>query len=110
MKIVRGFRLLVLGLILCLPLTVLAMSLEEAKQQGLVGEQLNGYLGLVVNNVTAKKLITGINQKRKQKYEQLAKRNGVPLATISSLAGQKAIEKTPNGQYVQNSSGQWVKK
>ncbi|MGI0117690.1 YdbL family protein [Zooshikella sp. RANM57] len=110
MKIVHSFRLLVLGLILCVPLTVLAMGLEDAKQQGLVGEQLNGYLGLVVNNAAAKQLITEINQKRKQKYEQLAKRNGVPLSTIGKLAGQKAIEKTPPGQYIQNTGGQWVKK
>jgi uncharacterized protein YdbL (DUF1318 family) len=32
------------------------------------------------------------------------------LKQISLLAGEKTMKKTPAGQYIQNSSGQWVVK
>jgi len=89
-----------------------AIGLEDAKSQGLVGEQPNGYLEAVAPNPPAdvRALIADINAKRRQKYEQVARTNGTSLDVVETLAGKTAIEKTPPGQYVRSPSGRWIKK
>ena len=51
-----------------------ALSLQEAKAQGLVGEQANGYLAAVKSDASAdvKALVDDINVKRKEKYQSIA--------------------------------------
>jgi uncharacterized protein YdbL (DUF1318 family) len=89
-----------------------AMDLHQAKSEGLVGEQANGYLGLVNPNASAevKALINEINAKRKQEYQAIARRNNTELNVVEALAGKKAVERTATGQYVRLPSGKWVKK
>lgn len=87
-----------------------AISLSDAKQQGLVGEMSNGYLGVVVNNAQAKSLVANINQKRKSIYMNLARKNNITLQQVTALAGEKAIAKTQSGHLIKKSSGGWVKK
>jgi len=98
----------VAGLVSAQPL--FALSLEEAKSQGLVGERSNGYLGLVdPGNRDAQALAADINKKRHQAYQGIARRDGAKLSTVETLAGEKAIEKTKPGNYVEGPAG-WVKK
>lgn len=85
-----------------------ALELADAKEQGLVGEQRNGLLGVVEVSPQAEDLVKDINARRLVKYKQIAEENGMSLEQVLILAGEKAIKKTPAGQYIQNSSGQWV--
>ncbi len=90
-----------------------ALELDDAKNQGLVGEQLNGYLGVVVSPAPAdvRALVRDINAKRRQAYQRIASDNGIALDQVAALAGKKAIEKTPRGQYVQDpASGHWLRR
>ena len=89
-----------------------ALDLQSAKAQGLVGEQPNGYLGSVKGGASAEvnALIKEVNSARKQEYQSIAKRNNTELSVVEALAGKKAIEMTPSGQYVKSTSGQWIKK
>lgn len=87
-----------------------ALSLNDAKQQGLVGEMPNGYLGVVVDNAEAKSLVASVNKKRKSIYMNLARKNKITIQQVAALAGEKALAKTQSGHLVKNSSGQWVKK
>jgi uncharacterized protein YdbL (DUF1318 family) len=89
-----------------------AIDLHQAKAQGLVGEQPNGYLGLVDAGASAevKAMMNDINAKRRQEYQAIAKRNNTPLDVVEALAGKKAIERTAAGQYIKLPSGKWVKK
>jgi uncharacterized protein YdbL (DUF1318 family) len=75
-----------------------ALELDSAKSQGLVGEQPNGYLGVV--KATSEAVA----------YQRIARENGISLEQVANLAGQKAIEKTPAGEYVKTPTGQWVTK
>ena len=92
---------------LCFGMNAFSLTLGEAKSQGLVGEQPNGMLG-VVKNATPElvSLVTDINLKRKAAYEKIAQRNGTNINVVQQLAGEKAIAKTPTGQFVK-SAGQW---
>jgi uncharacterized protein YdbL (DUF1318 family) len=87
-----------------------ALSLEEAKSQGLIGEKVNGYLGLVVpGNAEAQALVKDVNQKRRQAYEEIARRNGTNITAVETLAGEKAVQNTKPGNFVEGPGG-WVKK
>ena len=91
---------------------LLALSLSEAKDQGLVGERPSGYLGIVgaAPSSGVEGLVTDINRQRREKYQEIATRNHTNLQAVELLAGKTAIEKTLPGHYVQLPSGNWVKK
>ena len=104
----RIFTILLAMLVFCQP--VLALDLQAAKNQGLVGETPSGYLGVVASgNAEAKQLADSINAKRKQEYEKIANNNKIPLKNVEQLAGKQAIDKTPAGQFIQI-GGAWKKK
>jgi uncharacterized protein len=96
--------------------SVLAMGLDEAKQkldsvkqQGLVGETPTGYLDVVSAEGQAKEVVDAINSARRDEYKRIAEKHDIPVTQVETVAGKKAIEKTPAGQYVQM-GGKWVKK
>ena len=95
---------------LLLSFSAFALELSDAKEQGLVGEQTNGLLGVVEASQEAADLVEDINARRLIKYKQIAVKNGMTLEQVSVLAGEKTIKKTPAGQYIKNSAGQWVVK
>ena len=102
--------LLSLAALLVLSGNGFCLDLQTAKAQGLVGETPTGYLAPVQPAHTeAKNLAQSINAQRKKQYEAIAKRNNTPLQAVEQLAGQKALEKTPAGQYIQL-NGVWRKK
>ena len=87
-----------------------ALTLEEAKTKGLVGEKASGYLGMVgAGSGDVQALVGDVNQKRRQAYEEIAKRNGTPVTTVEALAGEKAIQNTRSGNFVEGPGG-WLKK
>ena len=112
-KILQPFFFMVM---LAISVNAYAMTLQQAmgqlgsyKSQGLVGEQPNGYLGTVKNQNNADDLVKLINQARLAQYQKMANNNQVSVSDIQALAGQKAIQKTPSGYYIQI-NGQWIKK
>jgi len=86
-----------------------AIELDEAKDKGLVGELDTGYLGLVVEQADAQKLLEEINSKRRAIYISLAAKNDLTLEQVEKLAAQKAYNKTANGHYLWL-DGAWKKK
>lgn len=109
-------RLITLIMALCLSLPVMAMTLNEAmasldsaKENGLLGEQPNGYLGVVKAEGQAAEIARLINAARRAEYQRLARENGITLDDVEAIAGQKAIERTPPGQYIQL-NGKWLRK
>ena len=93
-----------------------ALTLQQAmgqlgnyKSQGIVGEQPNGYLGIVQTKNEAKQLVQLINNARKAQYQKMANTNKITIQDIETLAGKKALQKTQPGHYIQV-NGRWVKK
>lgn len=110
------FPTLIISLLLSLSFNAQAMNLQQAMQnlssykaQGLVGEQPNGYLGVVKNQQSAASLVDFINQARKEKFVKIAKTHQLSITKIEALAGKKAFQKTPSGQFIQL-NGHWQKK
>jgi hypothetical protein len=105
-------RWIVPALLLVLAGTAAAQGLDQAKAQGLVGERVDGFVGVVGADAPAavRALVDQINAERRARYDEIAKKNGTPLDAVAKIAGQKLVERVPAGQYVAGPDGQWQQK
>ncbi len=104
-------KILLLLSVLCAPLAAWGIELGSAKQQGLVGEQANGYLGSTgAQSAEVSALVKDVNGRRRAKYQQIATKNGISMADVEALAGEKAIARTASGNYIKPTTGGWRKK
>lgn len=105
---------LISSLFFCLIIShsAFATTLQEAKSQGLVGEQIDGYVGLVADSIPneVRALVQDVNDQRKQLYAQIAAENNLEIEQVRLVAYERAVQATQSGHYIQNSSGNWVKK
>ncbi|MGX9460926.1 YdbL family protein [Shewanella sp. A14] len=90
--------------------TAWAMTLQEAKTNRIVGEQPNGYLGIVIDSPEAQQLVLTVNKKRKEHYQAIAQRNNISLEKVATLAAKKAMQAAEPGHMIQTPQGQWLKK
>ncbi|EAM7548283.1 YdbL family protein [Salmonella enterica subsp. enterica] len=105
----KYLMLWVLTLSLLTP-SVWALTLDEARTQGRVGETLNGYLVALKNDAKTQKLVLDINHARRASYQQLADSNHLPVDEVAKMAGQKLVERARPGEYVQGINGKWMRK
>ncbi|WP_039056015.1 YdbL family protein [Enterobacter sp. Bisph1] len=91
-------------------LSALALTLDEARSQGRVGETLNGYLAPISQDKETLMLVDRINKARTESYQQLAERNNIAIDDVAKMAGQKLVERARPGDYVQGINGKWLKK
>lgn len=107
-KLIKKFSLTMVAL--TITFSAWAVSLEQAKQQGLVGEMANGYLGIVITSPEVTSLVAEVNKKRKSLYLDIARKNKLSMKQVTTLAGEKAIAKTSSGHLIKMTSGGWIKK
>ena len=74
-----------------------ADPLDDAKDAGQVGEQANGYIGLVSASAPAAvaELVKDINTKRRAEYNRIAEKNNLTIAQVEALAGRKRLNAPP---------------
>lgn len=89
-----------------------AIDIQDAKDQGLVGESKTGYLAAVSTPASAevRALIADVNQKRKEQFTETASKTGVTVEQVAFRFYELAVQKTEAGHYYQDSSGGWKKK
>lgn len=83
---------------------------EQAKDECIVGEQADGYLGFVPGASASAELrreVRDINQQRKEIYADLARRNGVSISVTAALTAEKLIGQASSGQCIRDQSGNW---
>lgn len=112
----KTLKTLLLSALFAFSLPVLAMNLQQAmsalpnaKTQGIVGEQPNGYLGVIQTSSEAESIAKLINDARRAEYARLAKENNIAVADVEAMAGQKAVERTQRGHYILI-DGKWLQK
>ncbi|MCB1691159.1 MAG: YdbL family protein [Pseudomonadales bacterium] len=110
MIIRKGLGLI--ALLFSMSLAFADISLDAAKQQGLVGEDAGGYLAAVTASPSkdVRDLIRNVNDKRHDEYQRIAAKNGIDISAVEQLAGKKAIEKTQPGLYVRLPDSGWQRK
>jgi len=111
-KLTLALSKLTLTLLLVLPLSAFALELDDAKSRGLVGEDATGYLAAVADKPSADvaALIDDVNTKRRAEYQRIAQQNSLTIQQVERIAAKKAIDKTPEGQYVRVPGEGWRKK
>jgi uncharacterized protein YdbL (DUF1318 family) len=92
-------------LLVLLSLPAMAMDLQGARSQGLVGERLDGYVQAI--DASAQGLVDEVNAKRKAEYARISKENGQPVAVVAKIAAEQIIANLPAGAKYQDSSGNW---
>lgn len=90
--------------------SALALTLTEARQQGRVGETLNGYLAPIAQDKETLTLVKSINDARSESYQQLADSNNLPVDEVAKMAGKKLVARAQPGEYVKGLNGKWLKK
>ncbi|WP_372870412.1 YdbL family protein [Shewanella sp.] len=103
-------RLMLITAAALLSFNAFAMDLQEAKSQGYLGEQQNGYLGLVTDNAEARAVMEEVNAKRRAHYEKIAAKNKIATADVAKMAAEKAMKAADKGHFIQDESGKWIKK
>lgn len=105
-------RIVAIAGVLLLALPALAAPLDDAKRQGLVGERIDGFVGIVVADPTSqtRALVEQINAEREAKYAEIARQRGVPIAAVAQITGEKLIARAAPGEYVAGADGRWRQK
>jgi len=112
LRIPSMLALLVVALmVLAVPAAALSPTLEKAKKDGVVGEQVDGYLGLVKGSApgNVRKEMDEVNAQRKALYRERAKAKGTDAATYAAVVGAKQVQREPKGNWVRTGKG-WQKK
>jgi uncharacterized protein YdbL (DUF1318 family) len=92
-------------------LSVFASALTAPKSDGIIGERFDGYVGIVKDaSPKIKALVKSVNQKRKEKYKEIAIKRQQALVKVEMIAGESAIKKTKPGNFIFLKNGGWKKK
>ncbi|ERH66930.1 hypothetical protein N172_00900 [Pantoea dispersa EGD-AAK13] len=87
-----------------------ALTLDQARQQGRVGETLSGYIAARQQDDETLALVKRINDGRSQQYQRVAQQNNLTTAEVARIAGEKLVNRAGSGEYVRGINGQWVQK
>ncbi len=85
---------------------------DAAKAQGVVGEQGDGFLGLVNGSPDAsvKSAMDEINAGRAKAYQDIATKTGVSQAAAGEATAVQLLARLPAGYYYRPLGGSWMKK
>jgi uncharacterized protein YdbL (DUF1318 family) len=113
----QKLRRIVLFALTLLPLTAFALTLDEARAQGLVGEDWTGFIAAVAPNPSkeVQALVSEVNAKRRTVYEKIAKETATPQDPVTAddvgqLGAGKVFDKAAPGTYIRLQGQSWTKK
>jgi len=118
--IMHNRTLIAVGALAALTLPVAAIAqtaetkatIDAAKAAGIVGEQADGFLGLVTAaaDPAIKAAVADTNAGRAQIYNQAAAKNGVTPAAAGAAAFETVVKgKLRPGDYYRPAGGGWVR-
>ena len=87
-------------------------AVDAAKMRGEVGEQADGFLGLVTanSNPALQVAVTDINAGRAEAYRLAAAKTGVSVATAGQATARQLFARLPAGGYYRPLDGSWTRK
>jgi hypothetical protein len=93
-----------------MPAFAQSTTLQRAQAQGFVGERTDGNIGIVKSGPGIARLVDDTNLKRRQLNRDIARKNGIPLDAVETLAAEKAVQRAVSGEYIQDVNGNWMRK
>ena len=86
-------------------------EVDRAKAQGIVGEQADGFLGLVAGgDPSVRAAMAEINAGRAQAYRDAAARSGVSPDTAGQATARQLEGRLGPGEYFRTADGRWVRR
>jgi uncharacterized protein YdbL (DUF1318 family) len=87
-------------------------TVDAAKASGEVGEQADGYLGLVSSDAPAavRAAVTEINTGRAAAFKEAAAKAGTSVEAAGAAVGKQLFDRLPAGQYYRTADGRWARK
>ncbi len=113
MKKLIASSLLVALALAASPALAASAIIDAAKAKCVVGEQTDGYLGVIDSakaDEALKREVRSINQQRKAAYAELAARNGVTIEQAAQVTAERLLNSAPTGHCIQSPDGGWTKK
>ncbi len=83
-------------------------QIVEMKTKGIIGEQTDGYLGLVKDDATAKALVEAENADRRQEYGKRAAVQGQSVEALAGILGEAIVRREKPGRFIRKDGG-WSK-
>ena len=104
--------LIVAGAVALLGISTMAMAQRDpayaaAREAKQVGEQPDGYLGVVSGGPAVQALVRDINIKRKAAYTASAQASGSTVEQFAFTSGCNLVAKVGQGEMYKTPSGQW---
>jgi uncharacterized protein YdbL (DUF1318 family) len=104
--------LIVVGAVALLGLSTMAMAQRDpayaaAREAKQVGEQPDGYLGVVSGGASVQALVRDINIKRKAAYTASAQASGATVEQFAFTSGCNLIAQTKAGEMYKTPAGAW---
>lgn len=91
----------------------LSPALESAKNSCVIGEQADGYLGIVDGAQASddvRREVREVNLMRKEAYDKLAADNKVTAEAAAQVTAERILKAAPSGQCIRDQNGKWLKK
>ena len=108
-----GIALFLAALLLALAPGAWALPdvLEQAKKDGVIGEQADGYLGFVKGEGPdeVEEAMDEVNAQRRKVYKDSAAKKGTDVKTFATVVGKRQMDKEPKGRWIKTDKG-WVQK
>ena len=104
--------MIVAGAVALAGLSAAAMAQRDpayaaARAAGQVGEQPDGYLGVVSGGADVRALVSNINIQRKAAYTQKAQASGATVEQMAFTSGCNLIQQTAPGEKYRAPDGSW---
>lgn len=87
-----------------------APQIRALKTSGVIGERVNGLLGLVKESAADKALVDAENTDRKAVYAEIARGSGGNVATVATRRALQIVEQASAGDWLQGTDGKWYQK
>lgn len=76
--------------------SAMALDLQQARSEGLVGEK-DGYIVPIKHSADVDTLVEEVNAGRRKAYMSISRENGQPVDVVAKLASEQIIQKLPAG-------------
>ena len=85
-------------------------QLTELKNNSVIGENFQGYLGYLNGKFGQEKLVNSENAERKKVYTAIGKKQKVATAQVGKRRASQLSQQGIKGHWYQNKAGKWSQK
>jgi len=82
----------------------------DLKTQGIIGENFQGYLAFISDNIQNQDVLDGENMDREKIYSYIAQKEGATIEFVGQRRAKQIAENANPGEFLQNEDDSWYQK